>query len=62
MLKKIYKNNGYIYIPDKGKNDIKLNNIILKLYIIKKDTLSYDKIINLSKKEYYKSLGCSYDN
>ena len=32
MLKKIYKNNGFIYISDKEKN-IKINNLFLKLFI-----------------------------
>ena len=59
MLKKIYKNNGFIYISDKEKN-IKINNLFLKLFIKYKDTMSINDINNLVKKEYYKTLNCSY--
>lgn len=68
MLKKIYKNNGIIYFNDLDDNlekdtirtDIKYNNIYLKNYTKYKDTLKIDEIKNISKKEYYISLKCSY--
>ena len=67
MLKKIYKNNGIIYFNDLDKgdkdtinSDIKYNNIYLKNYSKYKDTLKIDEIKNISKKEYYIKLKCSY--
>ena len=68
MLKKIYKNNGIIYFNDLDDNlekatirtDIKYNNIYLKNYTKYKDTLKIDEIKNISKKEYYIKLKCSY--
>ena len=59
MLKKIYKNNGFIYISEK-ENNIKINNLFLKLFIKYKDTIPLKDIHNLLKKEYYKTLKCSY--
>ena len=65
MLKKIYKNSGIIYFNDLDKDtissDIKYNNIYLKNYTKYKDTLKIDEIKNISKKEYYIGLKCSYD-
>ena len=68
MLKKIYKNSGIIYFNDLDKgdkdtirSDIKYNNIYLKNYTKYKDTLKIDEIKNISKKEYYIGLKCSYD-
>jgi len=69
MLKKIYKNNGIIYFNDLDKDDldkdaissdVKYNNIYLKNYTKYKDTLKIDEIKNISKKEYYIKLKCSY--
>lgn len=64
MLKKIYKNSGIIYFNDLDKDtirsDIKYNNIYLKNYTKYKDTLKIDEIKNISKKEYYIGLKCSY--
>ena len=67
MLKKIYKNNGIIYFNDLDKgdkdtirSDIKYKNIYLKNYSKYKDTLKIDEIKNISKKEYYIKLKCSY--
>ena len=64
MLKKIYKNSGIIYFNDLDKDtirsDIKYNNIYLKNYTKYKDTLKIDEIKNISKKEYYIKLKCSY--
>ena len=58
MLKKIYKNNGYIYLND--NNNCNYNNIYLKNYIKYKDSKSLEEIKNISKKEYYNSLKCAY--
>ena len=66
MLKKIYKNNGIIYLNelnndnDKINLEIKYNHIYLRNYIKYKDTLNQDEIKNISKKEYYSGLKCSY--
>ena len=69
MLKKIYKNNGIIYLnelnkdelnKDKINKEIKYNHIYLRNYIKYKDTLNQDEIKNISKKEYYSGLKCSY--
>lgn len=63
MLKKIYKNNGIIYLnedEDKINLEIKYNHIYLRNYIKYKDTLNNIEIKNISKKEYYSGLKCSY--
>ena len=66
MLKKIYKNNGIIYFnndnldSDKVNREIRYNHIYLKNYINHKDKLNKEEIKNISKKEYYSSLKCSY--
>ena len=66
MLKKIYKNNGIIYLNELNKDkdkinlEIKYNHIYLRNYIKYKDTLKIDEIKNISKKEYYSGLKCSY--
>ena len=59
MLKKIYKKNGFIYISEK-ENNIKINNLFLKLFIKYKDTMPLNDINNLVKKDFYKTLRCSY--
>ena len=59
MLKKIYKNNGFIYISEK-ENNIKINNLFLKLFIKYNDTMPLKDIHNLVKKDFYKTLKCSY--
>ena len=58
MLKKIYKNNGIIYLSNENNSEIKYNYILVKNY--NKD-LSITEIKNKSKIEYYKKLGCTYD-
>ena len=60
MLKKIYKNNGIIYLSNENNSDIRYNYIFVKNYNKYKDNLSMNEIKNISKKEYYKELGCSY--
>jgi len=64
MLKKIYKNNGIIYFNNLNKDkinlEIKYNHIYLRNYIKYKDTLNLNEIKNISKKEYYSGLKCSY--
>ena len=64
MLKKIYKNNGIIYFNNLNKDkinfEIKYNHIYLNNYIKYKDTLNLNEIKNISKKEYYSGLKCSY--
>jgi len=61
MLKKIYKNNGIIYLNKDIKSDIKFNNIYVKNYNKYHDKLSLNEIKNISLKEYYSKLKCSYD-
>ena len=46
--------------PDKINLEIKYNHIYLRNYIKYKDTLNQDEIKNISKKEYYSGLKCSY--
>ena len=58
MLKKIYKNNGIIYLSNENNSEIKYNYILVKNY--NKD-LSITEIKNKSKIEYYKEFGCSYN-
>ena len=58
MLKKIYKNNGIIYLSNENNSEIKYNYILVKNY--DKD-LSITEIKNKSKIEYYKKIGCTYD-
>lgn len=61
MLKKIYKNNGIIYINDNNeKNDINYNYLFIKNYVKYKD-LSIKEIKNITKKEVYEKLRCKYD-
>ncbi len=66
MLKKIYKNNGIIYFnkdnldEDKINREIVYNHIYLNNYVKYKNKLNKDEIKNISKKEYYSSLKCSY--
>ena len=64
MLKKLYKNNGVIYLcesdNDKLNKDIKYNNIYLSNYNKYKDTLNLNDIKHISKKEYYNKLKCLY--
>tara|TARA_Y100000389_G_scaffold89308_1_gene85757 strand:+ start:3785 stop:4015 length:231 start_codon:yes stop_codon:yes gene_type:complete len=60
MLKKIYKNNGIIYLSNENNSDIRYNYIFVKNYNKYKDNLSMNEIKNISKKEYYNELGCSY--
>ena len=60
MLKKIYKNNGIIYLSNENNSDIRSNYILVKNYNKYKDKLSINEIKNLSKKEYYTELGCLY--
>lgn len=61
MLKKIYKNNGIIYINDNNdKNDINYNYLFTKNYVKYKD-LSIKEIENITKKEVYEKLRCKYD-
>ena len=55
MLKKIYKNNGFIYISEK-ENNIKINNLFLKQFIKYKDTIPLKDIHNIVKKDFYKTL------
>ena len=59
MLKKIYKNNGIIYLSN--EKDCKYNFIFIKNYEKYKNNLSYNEIINISKKEYYNTLQCEYN-
>ena len=59
MLKKFYKNNGIIYLPN--EKNCKYNFIFIKNYEKYKNNLSYNEIINISKKEYYNSLKCEYN-
>jgi len=59
MLKKIYKKNGFIYISEK-ENNIKINYLFIKLFIKYKDTIPLKDIHNLVKKDFYKTLRCSY--
>ena len=66
MLKKIYKNNGIIYFnkdnldEDKINREIVYNHIYLNNYVKYKNKLNKYEIKNISKKEYYSSLKCSY--
>lgn len=60
MLKKIYKINGIIYLSNENNSEIRYNYILTKNYNRYKDNLSIDQIKNISKKEYYKELGCLY--
>tara|TARA_A100001015_G_scaffold44677_1_gene49144 strand:- start:3693 stop:3878 length:186 start_codon:yes stop_codon:yes gene_type:complete len=61
MLKKIYKNNGIIYLSNEKNSEIRYNFILVKNYNKYNDSLSLKEIINISKKEYYKELGCLYN-
>ena len=58
MLKKIYKNKGFIYISN-DNNDIIFNNILLDTYLYNNDK-TIEKITNISKKIYYEKLKCKY--
>lgn len=57
MLKKIYKNNGLIYISK--NNNIDYNYIFLKNYL-KYSNLTIKEIECITKKELYEKVGCKY--
>jgi hypothetical protein len=61
MLKKIYKNNGIIYLSNENNSEIKYNYILVKNYNKYHKDLSITEIKNKSKIEYYKEFGCSYN-
>lgn len=61
MLKKIYKNNGIIYLSNENNSEIKYNYIVVKNYNKYHKNLSIMEIKNKSKIEYYKELRCTYD-
>ncbi len=50
MLKKIYKNNGIIYLSNEKNSEIRYNFILVKNYNKYNDSLSLKEIINISKK------------
>ncbi len=57
MLKKIYKNNGFIYISK--NNNIDYNNIFINNYQ-KNSNLTIKEIECITKKELYEKIGCKY--
>ena len=57
MLKKIYKNNGFIYISN--INNIDYNNKFINNYQ-KHSNLTIKEIECITKKELYGKVGCKY--
>ena len=57
MLKKIYKNNGFIYISK--NNNIDYNNIFINNYQ-KNSNLTIKEVECITKKELYEKVGCKY--